>query len=485
MKIELLGGYTKDELDSRIKKVASAGKLSRYPGNVFEVVDTCNDTIKNIKLIKRIIGMGHKSIIEHDYIVFAISDVTPIIEQTIIGNRLTSFTIKSRREVDFRSVGFYIPEFRDTNMNLHKDNENIKELYINHMKYLFNTYANMVDLGIDVEDARFILPYSYHSNIIMGLDARELEKLTVSLVAGPLSQISELKEFGSYLLNIINEYVPYLSNSLNKQIEKTSSKNNFEYLENLCSRPKISIIDKPRLISYTPNVDDIILVSSIMYHYQCDEQQARIIMEENSKKDTHFKEKLMDIILHKEERRELEQVQFTFQIPISLSILTHLTRHRMHSLLVPEFLPMWDLSNYVTPATISANKECLNLYEKAVQKNIEVFNEFKTYNILEEDLIYFYLGCQMLNVITTLNARTAQWICRLRCCNKAQWQIRNIAKEMASQIKNVAPLLGKGIGSTCITDLVCNEGKECCGLIYSLLEAKKNKNRIIWETGGS
>ena len=126
MKIELLGGYTKDELDSRIKKVAAAGKLSRYPGNVLEVLETCNDTEKNIKLIKRIIGMGHKSIIEHDYLVFALCDVTPIVEQTIIGNRLTSFTIKSRREVDFRNVGFYIPEFRDKSLNIHKDNENLK-----------------------------------------------------------------------------------------------------------------------------------------------------------------------------------------------------------------------------------------------------------------------------------------------------------------------------------------------------------------------
>ena len=192
MKIELLGGYTKEELDLRIKKISAAGKLSRYPGNVFEVLETCNDTEKNIRLIKRIIGMGHKSIIEHDYLVFALCDVTPIVEQTIIGNRLTSFTIKSRREVDFRNVGFYIPNFRDKNMMIHKENETLKEKYIKHMKYMFNTYGNIVDLGINVEDARFILPYSYHSNIIMGLDVRELEKLIVSLVSGTLSDITDL-----------------------------------------------------------------------------------------------------------------------------------------------------------------------------------------------------------------------------------------------------------------------------------------------------
>ena len=94
---------------------------------------------------------------------------------------------------------------------------------------------------------------------------------------------------------------------------------------------------------------------------------------------------------------------------------------------------------------------------------------------MEEDLIYFYLGCQMLNVMTTINGRTAQWICRLRCCNKAQWQIRNIAKEMAKQIKEVSPLFGKGLGATCVTDFICNEGKESCGLIQSLLNQNNGK----------
>lgn len=474
MKIELLGGYTKDELDSRIKKVAAAGKLSRYPGNVLEVLETCNDTEKNIKLIKRIIGMGHKSIIEHDYLVFALCDVTPIVEQTIIGNRLTSFTIKSRREVDFRNVGFYIPEFRDKNLNIHKDNENLKEKYINHMKYLFNTYGDIVDLGINKEDARFVLPYSYHSNIIMGLDARELEKLIISLVSGHLSKINDLKDFGNELLSITREYVPYLTDSIDKEMEKNTDDTSFKYLEDLCPRPEIKVIDKPKLISYTPDPDDVIINSSIMYHYQCDKDTANSIVEKAINKDSSFKEKFMNIILHKNESRELEQVQFTFQIPISLSILTHLTRHRTHSLLIPEFTPLWDFNNYITPATISANKDCLKLYTEAVKKNIQVLEEFKSVGVIEEDLVHFYLGCQMLNVVTTLNARTAQWICRMRCCNKAQWQIRNIAKEIARQIKDVSPLLGKGLGPTCVTDLVCNEGKECCGLINTLL-SQNNK----------
>ncbi|MBR1540645.1 MAG: FAD-dependent thymidylate synthase [Clostridia bacterium] len=466
MEIKLLGGTTKDELESRIQRVAAAGKLSRFPGNVFEVLEATNDYESNLKMIKRIIKMGHKSIIEHDYLVFGLCDVTPIIEQTIIGTRLSSFTIKSRREVDFRTAGYYIPKFRNKNGEKHKDLEKITTKYQNHMQYLFNTYGDIVDLGISVEDARFILPYCFKSNIIMGVDARQLERMILFFTKGHLSKIQELKEFGEKLQEIAKEYVPYLAPGLEKAEENLAS--GFEFLEESTKRPDIKILKEPKLISYTPNCDDVIILSYIMYHYQCSQEEASKILEDLEKKENDVKDKIMQVILHKEERRELEQTSFTYQIPISLSILTHLTRHRMHALLVPEFLPMWDMKNYVIPATIKENEKALEVYEKAVQKNREVFEEFKK-EVYEEDLIYFYLGAQMLNVMTTMNSRTLQWISRMRCCNKAQWQIRQIAWGMVNEAKKVAPLLGKGLGPTCMTDRYCGEGKESCGLINKIL----------------
>lgn len=469
MEIALLGGCEKEELEYRIKKVATAGKLSRSKGNVFDVLESCDDYTKNLNMVKRIIKMGHKSIIEHDYLVFALCDVSPIVEQTIIGNRLTSFTIKSRREVDFRTVGYYIPEFRNKDMEIHQNNEEIKKEYKKYMQSLFDVYGDFVDAGINVEDARFILPYSYHSNIIMGLNARELEKMVISFLYGRNSRISELKELGLKLFDIIKEYIPYLVDNIKAQEER---KNDFEYLESMSQRPEINIIDKPKLIDYTKNADDVVIESHIMYHYQCTREKAKEILTEIELKDNKCKEKIMDSILNKEENRELEQAIFTYQIPISLSILTHLTRHRMHSLLVPEFVPMWNLKNYVIPETIK-QKGLEQKYIEIFNKNIEMFNKFKDMGIAEEDLIYFYLGGQMCNVVTTMNARNLQWISRLRCCNKAQWQIRYIAKDMVKQSKEVAPLIGKGLGPTCVTNYICNEGKECCGLIDSIIKNKK------------
>ena len=55
MKVELLCSCEKEELEKRIQKVAAAGKLSRFKGNVFEVLENCMDYENNLKLIKIII----------------------------------------------------------------------------------------------------------------------------------------------------------------------------------------------------------------------------------------------------------------------------------------------------------------------------------------------------------------------------------------------------------------------------------------------
>lgn len=472
MEIQLLGECTKEQLENRIRNVAAAGKLSRFPGNVFEVLESCDDYEKNLRMVKRIIGMGHKSIIEHDYLVFALCDVSPIIEQIIIGNRLTSFTIKSRREVDFRTVGYYVPEFRDKEGKVHKNNEELQSKYKRGMNSLFNSYGEFVDNGIKVEDARFLLPYSYYSNIIMGLNARELERMVIALLHGKVSKIAEVKELGEKLYEVIKEAVPYLVDNIEKQLD---GEDEFAYLESISERPEIEILDKPKLIHYTQNADQQVILSHIMYHYQCTEAKAKELLLEMEVKDKDCRNRIMDNLLNKEENRELEQVSFTFQIPISLSILTHLTRHRMHSLLVPEFMPMWNLSNYIIPQSIQDNERLKELYIQKVNENMELYNEFIKEGVMEEDLVYFYIGGQMCNVVTTMNARNLQWVCRMRCCNKAQWQIRNIAKEMAKQTQEVAPLIGKGLGPTCVTKYACYEGKESCGLIEKIL-ANRNKD---------
>ena len=233
MKLVMLGNDTKEEIEKRLQIVASAGNLSRADGTVTQVFESNNDYEKNLKLARAVVGYGHKSIAEHDYLVFAIEDVTPIIEQIIIGYRLTSFTIKSRRNVDFRNVGFYVPDFHDKDGKVLKNNKALQKQYKAYMQSLFDKYGELVDEEIPVEDCRYILPYCYHSNIIMGCDANELLRITSDMLHGKISHIPEVKELGEKFAEMIREKAPYLVRALDAEAGKDYYEDKFEFLDEM------------------------------------------------------------------------------------------------------------------------------------------------------------------------------------------------------------------------------------------------------------
>ncbi|CDF11427.1 putative uncharacterized protein [Mycoplasma sp. CAG:776] len=466
---ELVEVLRKNELERRIEVVSTAGRLSRNPGTVFDVLGLSeNKTIEqNLSFIRRVVTMGHDSITDHDYCVFAIKDVSPVIEQTIIAERLSSFTIKSRREVDFSKVGYYIPDFHDKAGNVLKNNEDIKKEYQEHESSLFAAYEQLVEKGIPLEDARFILPYSYYSNIIMGVDAHTLKDMIIKYTKTKYSKISELREFGERLYEIAKEKVPYIISEIDKVSVKEEDSVDL-YLNGLISDKTYQILDKPKLLSHTTNIDDTILMSSIMRRYQFDKEKTRRVYE-LLKQNPDFKKELMQKIAFESDKLELTQVNFEFQIPLSFAVLTHLTRHRTHHIMVPDFAPIIDLKQYKIPPKIAAI--CPEFYTEIFNQNIKMYEHFKKdYGVCEEDLIYFTLSGNMVNVITNMDGKTIEHILKLRECTKAQWETRNMAYGIHNEIKSLpdAEYFNSILGPTCETQGFCKEGKESCGKILRL-----------------
>ena len=460
MKIEMLGNNTRKEVEKRIQIVASAGNLSRANGTVTQVLSSHRDYDSNLKLARAIVGYGHRSISEHDYLVFALENVTPIIEQTIISYRLTSFTIKSRRNVDFRNAGFYVPNFKDKTGNVLKDNKKLQREYKKYMQSLFNKYGDLVDRELPVEDCRYILPYSYYSNIIMGCDANELLRMTSDMLYGKISEISEVHELGEQLAGFINKYVPYLSRSLEQEKEKKYYGDKFEYLDKLVDIDKNTLLSEARLTSYTKDADDVVLRNIIKNRYRVSYDLTDDILNKLVSKDKNIKDKMFNSLLSSKSQRELEQVSYSFEVPISLAVLTHITRHRMHSLLIPDFVSLWNFNDYIVPPSIE--KSCEKEFREIFAENKRMMVKFKECGVREEDLVYFYLSGNACNISTTMNGRTLEWISRMRCCNKAQWEIRNIFNKIVSDVKKVNPLIGKCLGPTCIVEGYCPEGKDSC-----------------------
>ena len=95
------------------EKITSAGgRVSTQEGTVLGIWQKSQDCEKNAKLIDKVTRSGHNSVVEHTYFNLAFQNVTAVVEQFVIEFRLASFTVKSRRYVDFSDAGFLFPRMR-------------------------------------------------------------------------------------------------------------------------------------------------------------------------------------------------------------------------------------------------------------------------------------------------------------------------------------------------------------------------------------
>ena len=79
-----------------------------------------------------------------------------------------------------------------------------------------------------------------------------------------------------------------------------------------------------------------------------------------------------------------------------------------------------------------------------------------------EDARYVLPNACETKMIVTMNARSLYNFFAHRCCERAQWEIRELADAMLMLVKEVAPVLFKNAGPSCVCG-PCPEGKMSCG----------------------
>ena len=475
---EIIKAIEQLEKAERAIKVAAAGGLSNFKGNVFEKISSvrAEDYEEVVAFIKRVLKQKHDSITDHDYLLFGIQDVSPVIEQTIIGERFSSFTIKSRRLVDFSKAGFFVPDFHDKDGNILPNNEELKEIYRRYMQSLFDKYADFLAKGIEPEDARFILPYCYNSNIVMGVDAHTLKDMIIKYTKTHLSKIQELREFGLRLYEIAKEHVQYIIEEIDK-IPYQDIDPVRDFLDEKAGDiiPDYEALTRPVMLNKPEQVDDSILIYALMRRYKITKEQAEKVLAEMSSEDPNFKYDLMKKIIKEGDGLELKQVNFEFQIPQSYAVLTHLTRHRTHPIMAPEFVPNPNLEYYITPPAIKAT--CEEEFDEIFTNNKIMYDTFKNeYGVCEEDLVYFTLSGNLSLTVTNLDGGTLSHILGLRECPKSQWETQGMARGLHEEVNKLegAEIFTSIIGPNCKLTGECHERKSC-GLVNRFKEEEERK----------
>lgn len=155
-----------------IKTIYTACKTCYSAKLPYENYLNAPDDEKMLSLIKRVIGSGHYSTIEHIQLTFAIQNVSRACTHQLVRHRHMSFSQKSQR---------YVKEKGEFDYIMPKSIENNSELAKKFEEFIQNTsnlYQEFIEAGILAEDARSILPNAAASSLVASLNLRELIHLS-------------------------------------------------------------------------------------------------------------------------------------------------------------------------------------------------------------------------------------------------------------------------------------------------------------------
>lgn len=159
----------------------------------------------------------------------------------------------------------------------------------------------------------------------------------------------------------------------------------------------------------------------------------------------------------------LEHCSFTFKITgVSRVLLAQLTRHRLASYSVQSQRYCGIEPKWVVPPVIE-EKGWKEMYLERATRSYWLYQQMVDNGVPEEDARYIIPQGITCDLILTMNARELRHFFALRTCNRAQWEIRDLADGMLRLCRREAPALFRGAGCACMAGKPCPEGKRSCG----------------------
>lgn len=215
---------------------------------------------------------------------------------------------------------------------------------------------------------------------------------------------------------------------------------------------------KVTLITHTPEPEKII-ASAAKLCYSSSDIETLMDGLTTEKVETFIK-KLTDL----GHQSPLEHCSFTFGIEgVSRSLSHQLVRHRIasYSQKSQRYVKEGQFE-YVTPPSIAKDELSERLFNNFMDLAQQSYNALILNGVPAEDARFVLPNACETKLITTMNIRSLLHFFDERCCNRAQWEIRQMADEMLKICKEVAPNIFAKAGASCVRGK-CKEGKMCCG----------------------
>jgi thymidylate synthase (FAD) len=232
---------------------------------------------------------------------------------------------------------------------------------------------------------------------------------------------------------------------------------------------------KAELIRYTQNPEETIALAAKMCY--SDDSPANLAKSISEKDPGSFIRALKKM----GHLSTFEHASFTFSLTgVSRALLAQITRHRIASFSVrsQRYVSMKDF-NYVLPPSIAALGDAAAAkYKRQMDTLSEWYGEWRELlggngESANEDARMVLPNACETNMLLTMNARELLHFFALRCCNRAQWELRAIAWQMLKEVLSAAPNVFSDAGPGCLSGK-CPEGVKSCGKASEVRKIKES-----------
>lgn len=232
------------------------------------------------------------------------------------------------------------------------------------------------------------------------------------------------------------------------------------------------------LVRYTYEPEEVIALGAKLCYSKANVNSLMEKIEANDQ--TVFVEKIMGM----GHESVLEHASFTFAIEgVSRILLAQLTRHRIASFSVQSqrYVSYRDGFGYIIPPSIEElGERYVKEYEWQMATMQEWYENWQTVlgnsgEKSNEDARFVLPNACETRLLLTMNARELLHFFGLRMCERAQWEIRELAKQMFELVYEVAPAVFIDAGPACLRGK-CPEGEKSCG---KMAEKRKERNEFL------
>ena len=214
------------------------------------------------------------------------------------------------------------------------------------------------------------------------------------------------------------------------------------------------------LLTHTPEPEKIIAsAAKLCYSQKADIQTLMDGL------DTEAVNKFIDKLMTMHHESPLEHVSFTFAIEgVSRALLAQITRHRIASFSVrsQRYCSEEDFDS-IMPDPVYQDPKKRAVFRSAMADVKIAYNELQDLGSKNEDARSVLPNACATRMIVTMNLRELLHFFNLRCCVRAQAEIRELANRMLILCEEVSPVLFTHAGAHCEALGYCPEGKMSCG----------------------